>query len=213
MSRKSKIMAAVLVAVVGAMIGLFTLFNGEGGPQAQAVDQTKLRTESSHTLGTGPVTVVEFGDYQCPACAAAHPALKQLAEQNGSDVTFVFRNYPLTQIHRNAVASAKAAEAADRQGKFWEMHNKIYENQKAWENSGEAAAVFAGYAQELGMNVDQFNSDVADQAIKDRIDADVADGNAVEVAATPTVFINGVKYTGSYTYDALKKAVDDAKNK
>lgn len=205
-------MFGILAVIVAAMVGLFVAFNGKTDSSSSATtDPAKLQNSSSHTMGTGPVQVVEFGDYQCPACGAAYPGLKELSEKNAADVTFVFRNFPLTQIHKNANSSAQAAEAAAKQGKFWEMHDKLYETQKAWENSTNTAEIFAGYAQQLGLNVDQFKTDYADTKIADLIKADLADGNALGVNATPTVYIAGKKYTGAYSYAALKQAVDEAK--
>src|SRR5688572_5210284 len=119
MSRESKILIAVLVAVVGVMIGLFALANNNSSDAPTAVgDPQKIIRENSHKLGTGPVQLVEFGDYQCPACGAAQPSVKQLLKDYEGKLTFYFRNFPLTQIHRNTTTAAQAAEAAGDQGKF-----------------------------------------------------------------------------------------------
>src|SRR4051794_37083621 len=120
MSREAKILTGILLVVVALMVGIFALTNGGEVAQTPAVDSSKLVAADSHKTGTGNVTVVEFGDYQCPACGAAYPTTKKLLDEYNGKITFVFRNYPLT-MHANAPEAAEAAEAAAAQGKFWEM--------------------------------------------------------------------------------------------
>jgi len=111
MSKEAKILTAILVVVVGAMIGLFVIAN-QGGAPAPTGDKTKITRDTSHKTGAGTVTMVEFGDYQCPACGAAYPNVKQLMKDYDGKITFYFRNFPLVNVHQNANASANAAEAA-----------------------------------------------------------------------------------------------------
>lgn len=212
MSKESKILGGILVAIVVVMVGGFMLFGGSSSSSTTGtkVDAAKLTNADAQTIGTGKVQVVEFGDYQCPACGAAHPALKQLVDQNSNDITFVFRDFPL-QMHPNAKPAAYAANAAAVQGKFWEMHNKLYENQKEWVDLPDPTDVFVGYAQGLGLDVDKFKASLKDDAIVAKVQRGIDDGTAINVAATPTVYINGVQYTGAFTYDELKAAVDAAK--
>lgn len=212
MSKESKILGGILVGIVVLMVGGFMLFGGSSSSKTTGtkVDAAKLTNADAQTVGTGKVQVVEFGDYQCPACGVAHPALKQLADQNANDITFVFRDFPL-QIHPNAKPAAYAANAAAVQGKFWEMHNKLYENQKEWVDLPDPTDVFVGYAQGLGLDIDKFKASLKDDAIAAKVQRGIDDGTAINVAATPTVYINGVQYTGAFTYDELKAAVDAAK--
>lgn len=211
MSRESKILTAILVVVVGAMIGLFAIANRGAGPDPVG-DKTKITRDSSHKIGTGAVQLVEFGDYQCPACGNAHPVVKQLLKDYDGKITFYFRNFPLANIHPNALASAQAAEAAADQGKFWEMHDKLYEAQKEWESlaASAAAAKFAEYAGGLGLDVEKFKTALADEQLKTVVDQDLADANALQLQSTPTFFINGVQHNSSNDYASLRDAVEAA---
>ncbi len=208
MSKESKILIAVLVAIVGGMIGLFAIMNtGESTPTAVG-DKTKVIRDNSHKIGSGPVEIVEFGDYQCPACAAAYPNVKQLLKDYDGKITFYFRNFPLNQIHRNANSSALAAEAAGDQGKFWEMYAKLYENQSAWSNQSNPNDTFIEYAKAINLDVDKFKDALNSKEFQPLVDQDLADGEAVGVNSTPTFYFNGEKYTGRASYDELKAKID-----
>ncbi len=210
MSRESKILSAVLVVVVGAMIGLFALANRSDTAEQKTGDASKIVRDSTHKTGTGPVQLVEFGDYQCPACGAAHPIVKQILKDYEGKVTFYFRNYPLTNIHRNAQASALAAEAAADQGKFWEMHDLLYDKQKEWENltTDNARKKFVEYATGLGMDGARLEKAITEAQFEDIIAQDLADGTALAVNSTPTFYVNGTKFAGGSNYPALREAID-----
>ena len=139
------------------------------------------------------VVLVEYGDFQCPGCAAAHPNVKTLLEEYGDRISFVFRNFPLTSIHPNARAASAAAEAAGQQGSYWEMHDLIYENQTTWanQNPNERLATFRGYAGQLGLDLTQFEADYASDAVNQKISFDQALGTKQNVDSTPTFFLNG----------------------
>ncbi len=137
------------------------------------------------------VTIEEFADFQCPTCAQIHNVMKNVQAAYGSRIKFIFRNYPLTQIHKNAYEAAVAAEAAGRQGKFWDMQNMIFQNQQAWSNSSDSRAVFSGYAEKLGMDVERFKTDAAGFEAKQRVDRDMERGRALNISSTPTIIING----------------------
>ncbi|HSX01546.1 MAG TPA: thioredoxin domain-containing protein, partial [Candidatus Saccharimonas sp.] len=162
MTRESKILIAVLVLIVGAMVGVFLLANGSGSTNNPKGDKTALTRPDTYKQGTGSVQVVEYGDYQCPACGAAYPVVKQLQQDLPGQFTLYFRNFPLTQLHANAMLAANAAEAAGAQGKYWEMHDKLYESQKDWSNlaAGDAEAKLVGYAKDLGLDADKFKQAV-----------------------------------------------------
>jgi len=206
MSKEAKILTAILVAVVGGMIGLFLLANQGSTPPTG--DKTKITRDNSHKTGTGAITMVEFGDYQCPACGAAHPNVKQLLKDYDGKITFYFRNFPLTNIHKNASASANAAEAAGDQGKYWEMHDKLYETQKEWSDLPDPSAKFTEYAGAIGLDADKFKKAITDKQFQTVIDQDTADANALNVQGTPTFFFNGTQFTGSSTYAALRDEVE-----
>lgn len=212
MSREAKILTAVLVVVVGGMIGLFALANKGSNTPAPTGDKTKIIRDNSHKTGSGSVQLVEFGDYQCPACGAAYPNVKQIMKDFDGKVTLYFRNFPLTQIHQNAMLGAEAAEAAGAQGKYWEMHDKLYDKQKEWgELTGtEAENKIVGYAKDLGLDSDKLKSDIDNEKYKQVIEQDQADGNALNINATPTFYINGTQVQGGYDYATLRDAINAA---
>jgi protein-disulfide isomerase len=152
---------------------------------------------ADHTKGsaTNEIILVEYGDYQCPSCGGAHPNLNTLMEEYGDDITFVFRNFPLTAIHPNALTAAAAAEAAGLQGKFWEMHDMLYENQSDWSNADTSrrTSIFSGYASSLGLDSERFSTDLAGRTVTQKVNFDMALGRSVGTSATPTFFLNGEK--------------------
>lgn len=159
-------------------------------------------------------TLVEYGDFQCPACAVFHPLVTRLFSEPElqGDLQFIFRHFPLTQIHTNAQPAAQAAQAAGIQGKFFEMTATIYEHQSVWEKlpTSNARDTFLQYARELGLNTEQLGRDMDSSAVKDKIKNDIASGNASGVNATPTFFINGVKLASPPSYEAFKQAILNA---
>ncbi len=213
MNKETTIIGSIALGVIAVFVG-FALSSNKSSADITGgtkVDNTVLIRESSHksTADLKSVTLVEFGDYQCPACGAAHPAIKQIANEYKDKVTVIFRNFPLPQ-HGNALITAEAAEAAADQGKFWEMHDKLYENQAQWSNNTQALDLMTNYAKDLGLNQAQFKQAVEQKKFEDRIMADLHDGETLGVNATPTIFINGVKFTAPATYQNLKQALDAA---
>lgn len=146
------------------------------------------------------VLFVEYGDFQCPGCGGAHPTVKKVLAKYKDTVAFVFRNFPLVTKHPNARAAAAAAEAAGLQGKYWDMHNKLFENQAAWESlaPNDRTNFFAEYAADLGLKVDKFKADMASDGVNQKISFDQALGKKVKVDATPTFFLNGQKSPDIY---------------
>lgn len=151
------------------------------------------------------VTLVEYGDYQCPYCGDAHPVIKRLQKSLGNKLRLVFRNFPLTQVHPYALLAAQAAEAAALQGKFWEMHDLIFENQEHLEPE-----VLPVWAHKIGLDVDQFAKAVSEARVTKRIEEDYASGLESGVDGTPGFFINGTRYEGEEDYDSLRAALLDA---
>ncbi|MDP1710009.1 MAG: thioredoxin domain-containing protein [bacterium] len=173
------------------------------------VSETVLISEDSQKSDpSAPLKLVEFGDYQCPACAVYHPFVKQLLSDFPGKINFVYRHFPLP-IHKNAVISAYAAEAAGVQGKFWEMHNKIYETQNVWSNSESPADTFVTYAADLGLNIDKFLTDIDSETVKSIVKRGLSDGNLAGINSTPTFFLDGVEMPLFATYDELKKTIED----
>jgi protein-disulfide isomerase len=149
--------------------------------------------EPPHTIGPAdaPVTLEEFGDFQCPPCGLLHPVLKDMEKEFGSQLRVIFRHFPLAQAHPHAIPAARAAEAAGMQGKFWEMHDLIFENQQTWKTAFDARPTFEGYAVKLGLDIGKFRRDVTSSAVDQRIALDGRRANALGVTGTPTVFMNG----------------------
>ena len=145
-----------------------------------------------------PVTLLEYGDYECPYCGAAYPIIKEVQARMGDRLRFVFRNFPITTSHPHSEHAAEAAEAAAIQGKFWEMHDHLYENQQRLTDSDLHA-----YAEEVGLDVEQFDRDLAEHAPADRVREDFMSGVRSGVNGTPSFYINGAKYEGSYAFDDL----------
>jgi protein-disulfide isomerase len=153
---------------------------------------------------SAPVTLVEYGDYQCPFCGAAYPILKDVQARMGDGLRFVFRNFPISTSHPNAELAAEAAEAAAVQGKFWEMHDLLYENQDRLGSEDLHA-----YAERLGLDLEAFDRALADHAYAARVREDFMSGVHSGVNGTPTFYVNGSRYDGSYETESLLAALRD----
>ena len=145
-----------------------------------------------------PVTLLEYGDYECPYCGAAYPIIKEVQARMGDRLRFVFRNFPITTSHPHSEHAAEAAEAAATQGKFWEMHDHLYENQQRLSDPDLHA-----YAEEVGLDVARFDRDLAEHVPADRVHEDFMSGVRSGVNGTPSFYVNGAKYEGSYAVDDL----------
>jgi protein-disulfide isomerase len=153
-----------------------------------------------------PVTLVEYGDYECPYCGAAYPIVKELQAREGEGLRFVFRNFPITTSHPHAEQAAEAAEAAAAQGRFWEMHDHLYEHQRHLENED-----LRGYAAELGLDVARFSDELAQHAHAGRVREDFMSGVRSGVNGTPTFYVNGVRHDDSYELETLLAAIERAR--
>lgn len=170
----------------------------------------KLRvpvTAADHSEGPldAPLTLVEYGDYECPHCGRAFPIVKQLQKTFKGRLRFIFRNFPISQIHEHAVHAAIAAEAASRQDKFWPMHDRIFMHQSRLND-----ASLRQYAADLDLDLDRFDRDVADPALAERVRADFDGGIRSGVNGTPTFYINGVRIDAGYEYEDLLDAINAA---
>jgi protein-disulfide isomerase len=153
-------------------------------------------------LDTAPVTLVEYGDYECPYCGDAYPIIKEVQKNLGNKLRFIFRNFPITQIHPHAQHAAEAAEAAAAQNKFWEMHDYLYEHQQALDDNH-----LEKYASKLGLDITKFNHDMASHAYAQRVREDFLSGVRSGVNGTPTFYINGIRYNGSGDLETLLKTL------
>jgi protein-disulfide isomerase len=151
-----------------------------------------------------PLVLVEYGDYQCPHCGRAYPIVKRLQKALQDKLKFVFRNFPLSEMHPDALNAAKVAEAAAPQGKFWEMHDMLYENQGALDVES-----LEDYAAKLGLKAEALEKAVADPGMEDRIEKDFEGGVRSGVNGTPTFFVNGVRYDGDWNYGPFLSALKE----
>ena len=157
------------------------------------------------------VKLVEYSDFQCPACAAFQPIINDVLEAFGDQIQFEYKHFPLTAIHPLAEPAARAAEAAAQQGKFFEFHDKLFENQKAWSQSPNPTAFFVRYAEELGLDVAQFRRQLRSSILRDEVRADATEGRSLELTGTPTFFLNGQRMqieTYQDFYNQIARAVD-----
>ncbi|MDQ3712058.1 MAG: DsbA family protein [Acidobacteriota bacterium] len=159
---------------------------------------------------TATVTVEEFADFQCPTCATVHSKMKEINALYSGRIKFVFRNFPLTQMHKNAYDAAVAAEAAGMQGKFWAMQDQLFNNQKSWSDSQEARKMFEEYAQKIGLDAAKFQNDMLGLPVKTRVDADLQRGRALNLTGTPTIYVNGKQVSMEQTGVEMMRQVIDA---
>jgi protein-disulfide isomerase len=152
---------------------------------------------------TAECSLVEYGDYECPYCGEAYPIVKRLQKHFGKRLSFVFRNFPLAQIHPWAEPAAEVAEFAGAHGKFWEMHDLLYENQ---ERLGEA--LFLNLAEKLDLSTSQLQTAIANQTYRARVRADFSSGARSGVNGTPTFFVNGLRHNGPFDFDSLSEAIE-----
>lgn len=154
------------------------------------------------------VILEEYGDYQCPPCGSLHPELKKLKSEYGDRVRFVFHHFPLVQIHKHALGASQAAAAAGLQGKFWEMHDLLYQNQSAWSEAQELRPVVTNFARRLGLDVDRFVRDMDGSQVAAALATDVQRGQSLGVNATPTLVLDGQMVKENTTIDELRKEID-----
>jgi len=171
----------------------------------EATLTSPVSEERDHVQGPADaaVTLVEYGDYECPYCGAAYPIVKEVQARMGSRLRFVFRNFPIATSHPHAEQAAEAAEAAAAQGRFWEMHDLLYENQKRLGDQD-----LRGYAEQLELDVDSFDRDFAEHVHAARVHEDFMSGVRSGVNGTPTFYIDGVRYDDSYDLETLHPALE-----
>ncbi len=178
---------------------------GSGGTVDKTAALIRPVSADDHSEGPAgaPLTLVEYGDYQCPYCGAAYPVVKRLQKTLGKKLRFVFRNFPLTQSHPYALIAAEAAEAAALQGKFWEMHDLLFEQQAFLDPD-----IIPSWAERIGLDLEKFGNDIKRDIVAKRITEDRRSGIRSGVNGTPTFFINGPRYDGSPDYGSLLAALE-----
>lgn len=209
----------VLIVIALVLGGVFFFSHNN-----KAAPATSANILTNHIEGSSPkgIRLIEYGDYECPACAAYFNAVQQVAAKYSTTVVFQFRNFPLYQIHPNAIAGARAAEAADMQGKFWQMHDFLYtesiQNINAsqtgktyndWSVASDPISYFKAYASSLGLNVTKFITAYNSAEVNNRVQADLKYGQSLGVNSTPTFFLDGKLISNpSQTLTAFSKVLD-----
>ncbi len=216
----------IFAAVTALLLGGLIVWNYLSNPpiNVSTIDTKTVIAASDqngniadHTKGSPKNTIIltEYGDYQCPGCGGAYPYVNQLVETNKENVTFVFRNLPLTSIHPNARAAASAAEAAGLQGKYWEMHDLIYEGQSSWSSAdvSKRLDIFQQYAEQLGLDVEKFKADLGSDVVSQKIRFDQAVAKKDDATATPTFYLNGEKLDDETSQGIVKGDLSKAQAK
>lgn len=207
------IFSVIVVLILGGLVAWTRISNPPidlSGVQNNSIIAASSQNGNigDHSKGStaNKILLVEYGDYQCPGCEGAYPNVNSIMKDYSDNVTFVFRNFPLTSIHPNARAAASVAEAAGLQGKFWEMHDILYEKQSDWVSldSSKRTPVFESYARDLGLNLDTFKNDLSARPVTQKINFDLALGKSVDVSATPTFFLNGEKLNDDISNGIIK---------
>jgi protein-disulfide isomerase len=196
--------------------GIAVFFSKETTPTAQLADTTELVAGTNNILGpeSAPATIVEFSDFQCPACAASEPLVQAVLQEFGDQVRLVYRHFPLDQLHPLARTAAVASEIAAEEDAFWPMHDLLFERQAEWSTLGsvnEAKETFTQYAVEIGLDEGAFSAKIQDSSVYSSLvqkDADL--GTKVGINATPTFFVNGQKATAPQLRDLVAKAVQES---
>lgn len=202
--------AALVVTIAG--IGAWQVATGEraelprkDGTMSLALNATDWTKGSKEPK----VTLTEYSDFQCPACGAYYPLIEEVFAEYKDRISFTYRHFPLPQ-HGNALASAYASEAAGKQGKFWEMADMLFKNQSDWSESVTAGMIFEGYAEKLGLDMDQYKADVKSDAVKEKVSRDQKSGKLSLIDHTPTFFINGKMATNPRSKEEFKALIEYA---
>ncbi|MBP6913455.1 MAG: DsbA family protein [Candidatus Levybacteria bacterium] len=208
--QKTKFIIIFLVCILFLGFAVFAIYSSKMSQSKRASTSVSF-SPSGWVTGNknSSVTVTEFGDFQCPACSAYETTMRKVRSEYGNKVKIVFKHFPLRQAHPNAFPSAIAAEAAGKQGKFWEFHDLLYDNQNTWANLPNPTPEFIKYAEKLKLDPDLFKKELENGEHSQVITAQEDEGIKIGVNATPTVYVNGM-YMGVPSYEDLKKKIDDA---
>ncbi len=168
-------------------------------------------SEDEHSKGTAGagITLVEYSDFQCPACASTYPIVHRLADAYGEEIQIVYRHYPLRQIHPNAQLAAQASEAAAAQGKFWDMHDSLFNTQAQWSNERNPKDFFIELAESLSLDIEKFEEDLTSSQVKNAVNEDYSSGSRSGVQGTPTFYINGERLQNPGSYAGFERIIEE----
>jgi len=201
-----------VVILVGAFVAMWASSTGSDFPSPNANTKDAVEfiiTNNDHVKGAtnAKVTIVEFSDFQCPACKSYAPVLNELVKIFPNDVRLVYKHFPLRSIHLRAQGAAEAAEAASLQGKFWEMVDKLFSGQEIW-SKGKGSDQFEAYAKEFGLDTLKFKNDLASNEVKNAVNDDYKEGLDIGINSTPTFYLNGKKIVNPDSLEAFKALIE-----
>lgn len=194
------IAAAIIIGLILIILAIKAIVSPAVPPDSVTKDPIKGSP-------TAVVIIKEYSDFQCPACAKIFPQLKQLEQEFGDQIAIEYNDFPLVQLHPNAFAGAEAAQCAFDQDKFWEYHDILFIKQSDWSIQQDPTQALLGYAGELGLDTARFEQCTSNRDKKATIEEDMKEGDKAQITSTPTLFINGERYTGVGTYESLAQAV------
>lgn len=203
------IFGVIIAAIIAGFVFLGVKLGGNGGSDGQTLPVSAIDASDIVKGNKNAKTVlIEYSDFQCPACASYYPIVKRVMEEFNDGVVFVYRHFPLSQ-HKNAELAAVSAESAGRQGKFWEMHDAIFSNQKEWSENSNAKELFVKYAGDIGLNIEQLRLDIESKELKDKVKRDLNSGISAGVNSTPTFFLNAKKISPT-SYEDFKTIIEQS---
>ncbi len=206
------IWAIIIAVLIGGCWLLIAAVNNSPSPSTPVVIKNLPQVSKDDFVkgasDSAKVTLIEYADFQCPACANSFPIVKMLSDEFSKDLRIVYRFFPLTGIHKNAMLAAQASYAAGLQNKFWEMHNMLYENQNSWATI-DPKDTFIDYAKDLGLDLDRFKTDLDADLTKQFIESETSKAASIGVNSTPTFFVNGKNIANPAGYEAFKKIIQD----
>lgn len=199
----------IIGVIVVILVGGSVWYSGYAAEKNNAGVVTETRNIKGNA--DAPVSLLEYSDFQCPACKAFQPVINDVLSEFGDEVAFEYRHFPLSAIHPFAEQAARAAEAAGQQGKFFEFHDKLFAEQAVWSKGPNPIGFFMRYAEDLGLNTEQFGRQMRSSLLRDEVQADAAEARAQQITGTPTFFLNGVRMeiaTYEDFYEQIARAVD-----
>ncbi len=206
----SKQFLIIIIVVVVGLFGILSLTKKKD--ETSQSNSNSSVSASEHVTGKidSQVRLIEYGDFQCPACKSYFPMVEEIKNTYSDKIAFQFRHYPLNQIHPNAFIGSRAAEAASNQDKFWEMYSLLYENQSIWSNEKDPTNTLVSYAEQLNLDTEKFKTDMNSSNTGDIINADIKAGQEIGVNSTPTFVLNGKKLDKNPTsIDEFKQLIDE----
>lgn len=200
-----------LLIIAALLFGGYKLVKWVNTPEEQQGPVSVALGENEWSKGNpqADVTLIEYSDFQCPACKTYYPLIRRLSEEKKDELRIVYRHLPLVSIHKNSIAASKAAEAAGRQGKFWEMHDALFDKQDDWSDDSKPEDKFESYASELGLDLEKFKSDFESSEVENDVNSDLRAANSLRLNSTPSFILNGRKIENPRGYEDLKKIIED----